>query len=52
MKTALRLLLVVTLTLTGLVSCSNPFHNENDWAFNKSASPDHVPREVSRKVYH
>lgn len=35
----------------GLASCSNPLHNENDWAMRKGASPAHVPMEVSKKVY-
>lgn len=46
---ALRYLLIAF--ALGLTACSNPLHNENDWAFKKGASTDYIPLQVSRKHY-
>ena len=34
-----------------LTGCQSTFNNPNDWAFRKGASPEHVPLQVSKKVY-
>lgn len=47
---ALSIALMLSLVL-GLTSCGSTLNNENDWAMNKGASANYIPRSVSKKVY-
>lgn len=46
------LVLALAICAVGILSsCKSTLHNPNDWAFRKGASPEHVPLQVSKKVY-